>query len=178
MNKIIIPALPRPTLKELQAKYTWIKKIERDTSETKSVELSLISVLKDGETSIDGKKYEKRLPKKLLGFQHLEWLVEHQGEFPELLEQAKKENFWYIDFSGLVVVYEDGDRRVPYGARFGERWGARWHWLDNRFLQDGRVAVSGGRKFKSSRDLDSLGLIKRVEELESKMSKIEKFLII
>jgi len=180
MKQIIIPALPRPTLAELKNKYSWIKSIERDTSETKEVKLSLISVLKKGEDYISGKEYEKRMPKGLLGFQHLEWFIEHQSEFPELLEQANDNNFWYIDFLGLVVVLDSGRRCVPYGCQNGKRWDAYWHWLSSGFGQYGRVAVSGQvakpRTLGSSRNLDSLGLVKRVAELEKWREKVEKII--
>ena len=180
MKQIIIPALPHPTLAELRKKYSWITKIERDVSETKEVKLSLISVLKKGEDHILGEEYEKRLPKGLLGFQHLEWLIEHQDEYPKLLKQAKDDNFSYIDFSGLVVVDEYGRRGVPFGYRFGWRWGAHWYWLGRNFGQDGRLAVSGQvakpRTLGSSRNLESLGLVKRVAELEKWRKKVEKII--
>lgn len=138
---ITIPALKRPTLKDLQAKYDWIKSIERDTSTEEAVTLSLATVLAEGSTSsIGGKEYEKRIALKhdvLLGFQHRQWLLEHQDEFPELKSLLGKV---YIDFPGLVVVSRDGDRRVPYCRRLGSRWDDSWDWLDNDFDSDGRVA--------------------------------------
>ena len=140
---IEIPALPRPTLGELQAKYGWIKKIERDTSPTGPVTLVLGTVLPEGETnSIDGAEYERRLAPKqdvLLGFQHRQWLLEHQAEFPGLMTLLGKV---YIDFPGLVVVLDDGGRDVPYANRGGRRWGGDWDWLYDFFGSSGRVAVS------------------------------------
>ena len=45
---ITIPALKKPALKALQAKWPWIAKIEKDLSPTKKTQLNLITVLKDG----------------------------------------------------------------------------------------------------------------------------------
>ena len=78
---------------------------------------------------------------KLLGYQQLAWLVEHQDKYPVFMDLLGK---IYVDFSGLVVVIELGDRRsVPYGGRSGKRWGAGWGWLRGHFRQIGRLAVSG-----------------------------------
>jgi hypothetical protein len=138
---IQLPALKRPTLKELQANNDWIKSIERDTSTEEAVTLTFATVLvPDDGSSIDGKEYEKRIALKhnaLLGFQHMMWLIEHQDEFPELKPFLGKV---YIDFPGIVVVHRDGDRRVPCCAQDGSRWGARWHWLSVRFSVNGRIA--------------------------------------
>jgi hypothetical protein len=140
---ITIPALPRPTLKQLQAKNSWIKKIERDTSTEGPVTLNLATVLRDAtENPINGKEYERRLAPslfRLLGYQHLEWLIAHQDEYPAFMVLFGKV---YIDFSGLVVVHGNGFRSVPYGSQNGRRWDAYWSWLDNGFDRSGRVAVS------------------------------------
>jgi hypothetical protein len=138
---IQLPALKRPTLEQLQSKYDWIKSIERDTSNEGPVTLSFATILvPDDNGSIGGKEYEKRIAAKhpsLLGFQHRQWLLEHQDEFPEFMALLGKV---YIDFPGLVVVRRDGVRNVPYCGRLGSRWGGTWFWLGNRFYVYGRVA--------------------------------------
>jgi hypothetical protein len=138
---IQLPALKRPTLGELQSKYDLVKSIERDTSAEEPVTLSLATVLvPDDGNSIDGKEYEKRIALKhnsLLGFQHREWLLQHQAEFPEFMALLGK---CYIDFPGIVVVGRDGARRVPYCGRDGSRWGDDWRWLDGGFGVSGRIA--------------------------------------
>ena len=105
--------------------------------------LILGTVLREGETgSINGTEYERRLAPKqnvILGFQHRQWLLEHQTEFPELMALLGKV---YIDFSGLVVVLGGGDRGVPCVSLDGRRWDGFWAWLDGDFRPDGRVAVS------------------------------------
>jgi hypothetical protein len=137
---IQLPALKRPTLEQLQSKYDWIKSIERDVSTEEPVTLSLATVLAVGsKSSINGKEYEKRIASKLsslLGFQHRQWLLEHQAEFPEFMALLGKV---YIDFPGLVVVNRDGDRSVPYCGRDGSRWAGSWGWPGS-FGVDGRLA--------------------------------------
>ena len=69
---IQVPALPRLTLEELKARYSWIERIERDDSPVCPVTLRLATVLKSGEDSINGATYERRLvPRRsmLLGLQ-------------------------------------------------------------------------------------------------------------
>ena len=72
---IRIPALPRPTLAELRKKFPGIYEengIERDTSPTDAVTLTLGTVLREGEKQIDGAEYARRLAPKLdimLGYQ-------------------------------------------------------------------------------------------------------------
>ncbi len=142
---IQIPALARPTLEQLQEKYSWIREengIERDTSPIEAVTLKLGTVLHPDEEKINGTEYEKRIAPKLsicLGYQQVLWLVEHQEEFPEFMALLGKA---YIDFPGLVVVSAHGDRRFPCLNRDGERWDLGWRWVDDDLNQDGRVAVS------------------------------------
>ena len=139
---IQIPALPRPTLNELQAKYNWIKFIKCDDSPEESVTLRLTIVLKSKENRIDGATYERRLvPLKgqLLGFQHQQWLLEHQNEFPEFMAFLGKV---YVDFPGIVVVSGDGRRFYPCLDQGGQRWDGYWRWISLGFGGTGRVAVS------------------------------------
>jgi len=141
-----IPALPRPTLAELREKFPWIREeegIERDTSPAEAVTLNLGTVLREGEGSVGGAEYERRLQPKLdilLGYQQAEWLVAHQNQFPELMALLGKV---YIDFPGLVVVRADGRRLVPDLDQGGRRWGLYWRWLGHGVSGYDRVAVSG-----------------------------------
>lgn len=139
---ITLPALKRPTLEELQEQYSWIKAIERDTSPETPVTLTLATALKPREQSIEGSEYERRLAPKqdiLLGFQHRQWLLEHQDEYPAFKALLGKV---YIDFPGIVVRHDVGTRCVPYCYRDDTRWDGHWLWLDNRFYVNGRVAVA------------------------------------
>ncbi len=140
---ISIPALPRPTLEELQKNFSWIKSIERDASPTEAITLNLATVLRLSEDRISGEEYEKRIAPKLnliLGYQQAIWLVEHQDELPEFIKLIGK---IYVDFSGLVVVSEGGRRGIPYLSRLGRRWDLDWHWLSLDFRRHARVAFSG-----------------------------------
>ncbi len=138
-----IPALPRPTLEQLQAEDPWIRRIERDCSPTQAVTMKLATVLGVGETSsISGAEYERRLAPHLAdlhGYQQLKWLVAHQDEhlaFRALLGKI------YLDGHGIVVVHESGDWRFPYLARLGERFELRWGSIGVGFYSYGRIASS------------------------------------
>ena len=79
---------------------------------------NLATVLRDAaEGSINRPEYERRLASslsKLLGYQQLAWLVEHQDKYPVFMDLLGK---IYVDFSGLVVVDEDGDRASRVAIR-------------------------------------------------------------
>lgn len=149
-----IPALPHGTLAEMQAEYGSIVKIESDTSTTEAVTLRLATVLKSTETSgIDGATYERRITKlrtggKILGFSHRKWLVANQDNekaIPDANVRAALKALLgkvYIDFSGTIVVHEDGHRCIPCALNGGRRWHGRWHHLADHFHSNGRVAVS------------------------------------
>ena len=137
-----LPALRRPTLAELQAKFSFIKSIERDTSPVEAVTFNLATVLGDGENSINGAEYERRItPKRtiILGYQHAAWLMDRQKEYPDLMGLLGK---IYIDFSGLVVVRGSGRRDYPYLGQNDKLWFVSWSWVDSDFSRDGRVAIS------------------------------------
>gem|GEM_PF-2012653 len=142
---IRIPVLKRPTLAELQAKYPGIgiASIERDCSPMEKVTMNLATVLRIGETAaINGAEYERRLASCLndsLGFQQLEWLVEHQDEFPVFMALLGK---IYVDGPGIVVTDANGSRRSPYLSEGGRRWKLRWHWIGYDFSGGGRIASS------------------------------------
>lgn len=139
---ISIPALPQPTLEELQAKYSWIARIEADTSPVEAVRLALGTVLRTGESSINGKKYEDRraaIVGRMLGYQHLAWLVEHQDEFPAFMALLGK---IYLDAPGLTVVNAVGSRYFPCLDQDGKRWYLDWYWTECDLDSFGRLAVS------------------------------------
>ncbi len=140
---ILIPALPHPTLEELQKSFSWIKSIKSDSSPTEAVTLNLATVLRPSESQISGEEYEKRIAPKLnliLGYQQAAWLVEHQDEFPEFMKLLGKV---CIDFTSLIVVFEFGRRVIPYLDQYGGRWRLRWSWLRDGFGRSVQVAFSG-----------------------------------
>lgn len=147
---IEMPALKRPTLEQVQADWPAVKSIERDDSTEEAVTLRLSTVLKSTESRIDGKTYERRLMTlrtggKLLGFQHRKWLLENQDKIADPKVRAALKALLgkvYIDFSGIIVVYEAGNRYVPYVGSDGRRWFGRWDWLGSGFIGSGRIAVS------------------------------------
>ncbi|MDE2079700.1 MAG: hypothetical protein KGI73_04965 [Patescibacteria group bacterium] len=139
---IQVPALPRPTLEELKAKYG-IKSIERDTSPVEPVTLNLAAVLRANESSIDENVYEERLAPHLpllLGYQHCQWLLKHQLEFPVFMTLLGRV---YVDFLGIVAVDEDDGRGYTSTAGVGGLWGGYWRRFEYDFYRHGRVAVSG-----------------------------------
>ncbi|MBI5220392.1 MAG: hypothetical protein HY978_00960 [Candidatus Liptonbacteria bacterium] len=145
---IEIPALPRPTLPELRTRFPWIKEeggIESDISLKGLVVLRLGTVLRPDEPRIDGPEYERRmLGVPALGFQHADWIVEHQDDdTPAFAALRALRGKVYIDFRGLIVVSEDGHRDFPYVNDDGLRFVQRWDWTDHDLDQIGRVAVSG-----------------------------------
>ena len=138
-----IPALARPTIAELRTKYSWIDRIESDTSPTEAVTLKLGTVLHPDEERIKGSEYECRrapLLGRMFGYQQFVWLVDHQDEHPAfrvLLGQI------YIDGPGLVAVHADGSRDFPCLYRSGERWGLGWDWVEGDLDRLGRLAIAG-----------------------------------
>lgn len=139
---IQIPALPRPTLAELQEKYSWICSIEQDDSPIEAVTLRLATMLKSTEHSINGPTYEWRLAPlrgRVLGYQQWQWVLANQEQFPALMVLLGK---IYIDFSGIIVVNSDSDRGFPYADQDGERWGEDWDWIGGVLNEDGRLAIS------------------------------------
>lgn len=138
-----IPALPRSTFEEIQKRFPGIKAIEGvDHSPTEAVTLKLVTVLREGESSIGGTEYERRIAPHqdiILGYQQAVWLEEHQDEFPEFMALLGKV---YIDFSGLVVVDDGGYRGVFCLSQGGGRWHVGDGWLSGDFFRRGRVASS------------------------------------
>jgi len=138
---IQIPALPRPTLEQFQAKSSWIKEIECDNSPTGPVTLKLINVLQDGEEQLSGQEFEQRLKDLTgqLGYQQFEWLVANQDKYPEFMALLGQ---IYLEGPAIIVVDQHGIRHVACLDRGGKRWCLEWRWLSNDFVRRGQVAVS------------------------------------
>ena len=140
---IDIPVLARPMLAELQAKFSWIRSIECDTSPTEAVALKLGTVLRLDEERINSFEYEQRrapLAGRLFGCQQLIWLVEHQDEHPAFKALLGR---IYIDGPGLIVVHADGYRHFPCLDVHGARWYLDWSSTEDVLFRHGRIAVSG-----------------------------------
>ena len=151
---IEIPALKRPTLAEVQASWSHIKKIERDDSLEGPVTLRLATVRKSTEPSVDGPTYERRTQKlrdegKLFGFQQRQWLIANQDNEKAIPDPKVRVALnaligqVYVDFSGLIVVDADDDRCIPCASISGRRWYGFWHSIGSSFYSCGRIAVSG-----------------------------------
>lgn len=145
---IEMPAMKRPTLEELRARESWIRAengIEPDTSTEEPVILRLGTVLRPDEPQIDGPEYERRMVNvPSLGLQHSDYIVEHQDDdTPGFAALRALKGKIYIDFRGLVVVDEDGDRRFPCVSGLGRRVVQFWDWVSDRLGRNGRVAVPG-----------------------------------
>ncbi len=143
---IEIPALPRPTLAELQVVFftSRIKSIERDTSPIEPITLKLGTVFRPDEERIDGKEYERRLASNLdilLGYQHAIWLVEHQSEFPDFMAILDKKSS--IGFPGLVAVDARDGRGFPCLGLNYKSWYLYRDQFEFYFKRNNRVAVSG-----------------------------------
>lgn len=168
---IQLPALKRPTRKAIQKKLPWVKSIERDISTAKKVEVEFVSVLQGSESYISYPVYESRLKDAhtSLGFQHALWIEEHQDEFPEL-KTLRESGIWYIDFTGMLAVDDDGDRNFPSLGRVGLRWELYRGWLGHDFSSLGRVAAAGkSLKTQDTRTIepfDPSDLEKRIKALE------------
>ena len=142
-----IPALPRPTLKELRRDFSWIKSIERDTSPTEAVTLKLGTVLRPSESRVSGAERECRIAESFssltdfLGYQQLKWLADNQDEqhaFKALVGKI------FIEGPGIIVLHaEDGRRKLPF-LNGSERWrlDPNWEWIEHVFHRDGRLAVA------------------------------------
>lgn len=140
---IPVPALKRLTLEEVQAIYSWVKEV-KDTSSEEAMVLNFGTVLEEGESSISGAEYEKRLElhaKSLAGLQHLMWLEEHRDEFPQLHEAMKK--FWLADFAGTFLRDSRGDWSVPCAYWRGARWDRSAFWLSRPWPSGCRVVLLG-----------------------------------
>jgi hypothetical protein len=170
---ITIPALKKPTLKEIQKDYPFIKKIEKDTSPTRAISVALTTLLEGDEDYINGEEYtNRRKPheKVLLGYQHLKWLLEDQEKFPSLKALVGK---IYIDCPGIIAVNGDGDRVFPCAGGDGSRFGVGWRWTGGRLDRRGRLLVSRASSPSDSSALGSIPLVPLVLETGGKRYEIQ-----
>jgi hypothetical protein len=110
---LALPALPRPTLEEIQERDPSIDSIKRDTSPEHPVTLVLVTLLRPKELLVVNPEYNRRLARlrsSLLGYQHLRWLLEHQAELPSLVALLGKV---HIDFPGIIVVHKSCSQVAP-----------------------------------------------------------------
>jgi len=140
---IEIPALPRPTLGQLQKMYPWTESIERDVSPEGPVTLKLGTVFHLDEKFIDSKEFERRLStlSGALGFQHAWWLMEHGHNYPAFM-LFPKDTYFY--FPGIVTMSDYAPqcpclRREDMDIRGGFSWRSpTFDWSPR-----GRIAIAG-----------------------------------
>jgi hypothetical protein len=143
---IEMPALKRPTLEELKKNWSGVHSIRRDDSTEEPVTLRLVTVLRTNESSISGEIYVRRLAqlqkkKKLLGFQHCEWLLKNQLAHPALMALLTK---IYIDFPGIVIENSSGRLEIPYVRQYRSRFSSDWCGF-NDMNYYGRIAIASSR---------------------------------
>lgn len=145
---ICIPALPRPTPKELER--FEIRKILNDISPQDAVILQLGTVLHDHEEEIDGLAYYGRLAaiSGRFGFQQLKWLVHHRDEYPVFNSLLDGINLVYIDGTGLEVLDHDCQRCFPSIHCSGHSCCVSFRPRSGRLGINrlGRIAVGGKRQ--------------------------------
>ena len=114
--------------------------IEQDENSLKITELDLskvqlVTILKDGETSVGGEEKQKRLKNAKhirLDAAILQVLFENQHLIPESWKEKTKGQTTYIFFDGTILRDSRGDRCVLFLY-----WcGGQWHW-DCRWLGGG-----------------------------------------
>ncbi len=149
---ITLPPLKRATLKDIQKSFSFVKKIESDTSPETGGEIEI--------------SQNKNTPN-AFGFSQAKYLSKHQ----ELLKDWDKR--LYYNFTGTIWRNPDGSRCVPFLYWDGGEWVLYWHWLGFDFDAVDRIVA-----LRASNSSETLSLASRVKALEEKMSKIEKFLII
>lgn len=147
-TSIKIPALPRPTLKEIQRESSYLDaiKIERDTSPTNEVTLRLATILRLGEDSVDGCEEERRmllLGNRALGYQHRNWLVDNQDKFSAFTAFLGTSIIGHVSivFPGIVVVTGGGCPH-KFGMTTDSRWRSYSTWVGDGFGLLSRVAIS------------------------------------
>jgi hypothetical protein len=111
--KLKIPALPRPTLEEVRAKFPMITAIEIDTSPERAVSMALSTVTISRHNGISGKQYRRVIMMNggfTLGYQHCRWLHQNQSSFTALSALRGK---FAIHFPGIKMVDARGERHFP-----------------------------------------------------------------
>ncbi len=142
--RIKIPALPHPTLKEIQQKSSWIRSISYDRSPTKAVTFNTGTILLPNEDRVSRYEFENRMasskPNLILGYQQAIWLIENQDELPEFKKLLCK---IHIYFSGLAAIDDRDGLVVPCLKELDERWSLFWGLYGDDFNQYERLAFSG-----------------------------------
>ena len=121
----LIPALPCPDLEEIREKFSWVEAVARHCPPTPQVTLQLFKAqrlpgLESVNSVQDGQReLVIRSMHFLLGYQHANWLAQHQNRFPDLLA-----NLWKIKilFVGHVVADAKGELSVPVLGPNPTRW--------------------------------------------------------
>lgn len=143
MIEVHIPATPKSNSKSILKKYDFLRSIEKDDSPEGEVVMTFATALRgEDENSISGSEYELRLQKitGILGYSQAVWLVENQDKLPkEFMDLLGK---IYVDFPATIAVSVGGGRCVPFLRLRAGRWFLDWHWLEDGFSSDGRVARS------------------------------------
>jgi hypothetical protein len=139
---VSIPALPRPTLAEIQRRFCWIQEILVDVSPTSEVSFGLARPLYSGEAFLRRESYEERLgflpAGTALGFQHACWLVEYQDDhlwfrnFPDRV---------LVDFPGFTAGHTNNGCVSPFLSRAGECWTMGFRWTGADLNQRWRTAL-------------------------------------
>ncbi|MDP2629590.1 MAG: hypothetical protein Q8P45_02725 [Candidatus Harrisonbacteria bacterium] len=138
-REIIVPALPRPTLRQIQEDFPFVKDILSDDSPQGPLTVRLFSLF-DGQNDeeMSGAQYEFLLRPhrgKLLGFQHAAWLARNRKHFPELEKLLLQVS---VDFAGIRLS-AFGEPRVLYLA---SGWQIRLSRADEDVDQDNLVAAA------------------------------------
>ncbi len=127
---IYIPPMGRPDIEELSAVLQGSSvKIAYDISQTGPIQLALGTILSPEESEISMAELDFRLSAiagRLLGYQHAQWLVRNQDEYPEFKELTGKIE---IIFMPGLEVRVDGflyftPALVPEKSK--ERWELEW----------------------------------------------------
>lgn len=125
-----IPALPKPTIGEIQKDYPWAKSIVWDSSPTCPITLELGTVLRRGESSIDGLEYRERIfpvANWLLGYQHRKWLKACLAPASSFVAKYFEEG--HIDFPGFCLRDEAGRENISCVGKNEARWHRRFGWV-------------------------------------------------
>jgi len=139
---IDLPALSRPEPSELLRPDRWLNSVAWDTSPIAPVTLVLVTALQPYEGTIKGPELKQRLTRiqsRLLGFQHQQWLLEHQNKYPALRELF---DTVHIIFPGVAVQNEDGHCFVPCCVAGSKQWMGLWRPLDDRCNRCIRLAIA------------------------------------
>jgi hypothetical protein len=164
--RIEIPALPRPTLEELQEEHPkmGIKSIRRDTSPIGPVSLGLGTVLNPEEFKIKGVEYVLRLApirNILFGYQHSVWLL---GNYKLPAIRNILDEFRLV-LPGLIVIDGNNEYFTPALHKNSRSWAH----LDYGLLQFDRLAVAANLQGRLDARKNILAVFDRWEKLAKEM---------